>query len=135
MLFADVADALDWFRTAMRERPAEEDLVRSVVAALGFAPTEPRLMVEIADLRTQLLRPDRIEKVYRDRQGLMARELRSLLVERGEDELTAAVRAEVVAGAVFGALLVWTETDEPHDLRELGRLTTAALEAVRPALG
>ncbi|MDP3967490.1 MAG: TetR/AcrR family transcriptional regulator [Nocardioides sp.] len=135
VLFADVADALVWFRTAMRDRPADEDLVRSVVAALGSAPTDPRLMVEIADLRSQLLRPDRIEKVYRDRQGLMARELRALLVERGDDDLDAAVRAEVVAGAVFGALLVWTETHGPHDLRELGRLTTAALERVRPALG
>src|SRR5687767_1899182 len=64
----------------------------------------------------------------------MARELRLLLVDRGVDELAAAVRAEVVAGAVFAALSVWTEAPPPHDLRRLGVLTAAALEQVRPAL-
>ena len=79
VLFGDVADRLAWFATAMRERPADEDLVRSVLAALGSAPTDPQLLAEIARLRTELLSADRIERTFRDRQGAMATELRTIL--------------------------------------------------------
>src|SRR6478735_9894306 len=134
VLFGDVVDRLAWFATALRERPVDEDLVRSVLAALGSAPTDPRLMLEIARLRTELLSADRIERTFRDRQGAMATELRAILTERGESQLDAAVHAEVVAGAVFAALSVWTEGPAPHDVRLLGELTQQALEQVRPAL-
>ena len=118
----------------MRDRPADEDLIRSVLAALGSAPTDPRLMLEIARLRTELLSAERIERTFRDRQGAMATELRTILTERGESPLDAAVHAEVVAGAVFAALAVWTEGPESRDLTGLGDLTQQALERVRPAL-
>jgi AcrR family transcriptional regulator len=134
VLFGDLVSRLTWFRTAMRDRPADEDLIRSVLAALGSAPTDPRLMLEIARLRTELLSAERIERTFRDRQGAMARELRTILTERGESHLDAAVHAEVVAGAVFAALAVWTESPEPRDLAGLGELTQRALERVRPAL-
>ena len=134
VLFGDVVDRLAWFATALRERPVDEDLVRSVLAALGSAPTDPRLMLEIARLRTELLSAERIERTFRNRQGAMATELRTILIERGESRLDAAVRAEVVAGAVFAALTVWTEAPEPRDLAGLGDLTQQALERVRPAL-
>jgi len=134
VLFGDLVTRLEWFRRALRERPADEDLIRSVLASLGSAPTDPRLMVEIARLRSELLSPERIERTFRDRQGAMATELRALLLERGVPELAAAVRAEVVAGAVFAALAVWTESPAPHDLARLGTLTAEALAQVRPAL-
>jgi AcrR family transcriptional regulator len=134
VLFGDLVNRLAWFATAMRERPHDEDLIRSVLTALGSAPTDPRLMLEIARLRTELLSADRIERTFRDRQGAMARELRAILTERGESQLDAAVHAEVVAGAVFAALAVWTETPGPRDLAGLGDLTQQALERVRPAL-
>jgi AcrR family transcriptional regulator len=134
VLFDDVVEGLAWFGTALRARPEGEDLIRSVVASLRSAPTDPQLMVEIARLRTELLSPVRIERVFRDRHGAMAREVRGLLVGRGVDELTAAVQGEVVAGAVFAALSVWTEAPPPHDLARLGELTQQALEQVRPAL-
>jgi len=134
VLFGDLVNRLAWFATAMRERPADEDLIRSVLTALGSAPTDPRLMLEIARLRTELLSADRIERTFRDRQGAMARELRTILTERGESQLDAAVHAEVVAGAVFAALAVWTEAPGPRDLAGLGDLTQQALERVRPAL-
>ncbi len=118
----------------MRARPAEEDLVHAVLAAMGSAPTDPQLLVEIARLRSGLLSPARIERVFRDRQGAMATELREILVDRGTEALTAAVRAETVAGAVFAAVAVWTESPAPHDLRRLGQLTAQALERVRPVL-
>lgn len=134
VLFGDLVTRLDWFREAVRARPADEDVVQSVLTALASAPIDPRLMVEIARLRAQLLSPERIESTYRDRQTAMARELRSLFADRGVEELAGAVRAEVVAGAVFAALSVWTEAPPPHDLHRLGELTVAALEQVRPAL-
>ena len=134
VLFGDLTTRLEWFRRALRQRPAEEDLLESVRHALASAPIDLRLMVEIARLRSELLSPERIERVFRDRQGAMAREVREVLVERGVDELAAAVRAEVLAGAVFAALAVWTEGPGPHDVAALGRLTAEALEQVRGAL-
>ena len=134
VLFDDVGEAFAWFSTALHERPTDEDLVRSVLVSLGSAPTDPQLLSEIARLRTELLSPERMERVFRDRQGAMAREVRALLVGRGVPDLDAAVRAELVAGAVFAALSVWTEAPPPHELPRLGELTREALERVRPAL-
>ena len=134
VLFGDLVTRLEWFGSALRARPTGEDLIRSVRAALGAAPTDPQLLAEIARLRVELLSPARIERVFRDRQAAMARELRTLLADRGTDPLAAAVRAEVVAGAVFAALAVWTEAPGPHDVERLAALTSAALEQVRPAL-
>lgn len=133
VLFADLVEGLDWFRDALRSRPAEEELTQVVLAALRAAPTDPRLLVEIARLRRELLSPERIERVFRDRQAAMARELRQLLVERGAPELPAAVRAEALAGAVFAAAAVWSDSND-HDLRRLGALTEAAIDQVRPLL-
>ena len=101
---------------------------------MGSAPTDPQLLVEIARLRSELPSPARIERVFRDRQGAMAAELREILVGRSTDSLTAAVRAEAVAGAVFAAVTVWTESPAPHDAGQLGQLTAQALEQVRPIL-
>lgn len=134
VLFADLAEGLEWFRTAIRSRPVEEDLARSVYESLRSAPTDPRLMVEIARLRRELLSPERIERVFRDRQAAMATELRALLDERGVPALEAAVRAETLAGAVFAAVAVWSEGAESHDLVALGRVTEEALDQVRPLL-
>ncbi|MFL6158891.1 MAG: TetR/AcrR family transcriptional regulator [Marmoricola sp.] len=134
VLFADLTEGLAWFRQAIRSRPVSEDLITSVLESLGSAPTDPRLLVEIARLRRELLSPERIERVFRDRQAAMARELRQLLGDRGVDELDAAVRAEALAGAVFAAVAVWSEEPDP-DLRVLGALTEQALEKVRPLLG
>lgn len=135
VLFGDVVTRLAWFSTALRDRPVGEDLVRSVLASLASAPTDRRLLAEIARLRSELLSPERIERTFRDRQGAMAAELRTVLVERGVGPLAAAVRAEAAAGAVFAALAVWTESPPPHDLDRLTGLTVDALEQVRPALG
>lgn len=135
VLFGDVVTRLEWFRAALRDRPADEDLVRSVLVSLGSAPTDRRLLAEIARLRSELLSAERIERTFRDRQGAMAVEVRAVLRERGDDPLAAAVRAEAVAGAVFAALGLWTESPGPHDLDRLTELTVAALEQVRPVLG
>lgn len=134
VLFGDLATRLEWFSRALRARPRDEDLIVSVLSSMSSAPIDPQLMVEIARLRSELLSPARIERVFRDRQGAMAAELRRVLSERGTEELAAAVRAETLAGAVFAALAVWTESPRPHDVRTLVALTERALEQVRPAL-
>lgn len=132
VLFADLAEGLAWFRTAIRERPAEEDLTDSVFVALSSAPNDPRLFIEVARQRRELLSPERIERALRDRQAAMASELRQLLVERGIDDLRGAVRAEALAGAVFAAVAVWSDGSEPLEMRTLGRLAERALNQVRP---
>lgn len=133
VLFGDLVTRLAWFNKALHERPADEDVIRSVLAALSAAPIDPRLMIQIARLRAELLSPDRIETTFRDRQGAMARELRLFLRERGTDDLTATVRAEALAGAVFGALTVWNDGTD-HQLADLSLLTEQALELLRPML-
>ncbi|WP_205475088.1 TetR/AcrR family transcriptional regulator [Nocardioides sp. SYSU D00038] len=134
VLFADLTERLAWFHDALRGRPVDEDLADSVLTALASAPTDAHLVVEIARLRTQLLSHERIESAYRNSQTFVAGDVRAVLRERGADDLDAAVRAELVAGAVFAALMVWTEGPGPHDLDSLVRLTADALSRVRPAL-
>ena len=133
VLFVDVTTGLAWIRTSVRERlDAGDDLIAAVMHAIVSPPIDPRLMVEIARLRSQLLSPARIERSFRDAQGVMVRYLREVLTERGGEPLQAAVRAEVVAGAVFAALTVWTESPDAG-LSGLRTITERALEEVRPA--
>ena len=106
----------------MRARPADEDLVRAVLAVARLGADRPAADASRSPgCARELLSPDRIERIFRDRQGAMATELRAILRRpRRPTPLTAAVRAEAVAGAVFAALAVWTESPAPHDLRGWG---------------
>ncbi len=141
VLFIDVTSGLSWFRTTVGERlEAGDDLVAAVLAAITSPASDPRLMLEISRLRNELLSPARIERAFREAHGAMARHVREALMERDVSPLKASVRAEVATGAVFAALTVWTEQPgepgEPGEqsLAELVRLTTEALDLVRPAL-
>ncbi|MGA8254953.1 MAG: helix-turn-helix domain-containing protein [Nocardioides sp.] len=136
VLFIDVTSGLAWFRTTVSERlDAGDDAIAAVLAAITSPASDPRLMLEISRLRNELLSPARIERSFRDAHSVMARHMREVLVERGMAALEAAVRAEIVTGAVFAALTVWTEAPGDHGLAGLVRMTSAALEQVRPALG
>jgi len=135
VLFIDVTSGLSWFRTTVSERlGAGDDLVAAVLAAITSPASDPRVMLEISRLRNELLSPARIERSFRDAHGVMARDLREVLVERGMTTLDASVRAEIATGAVFAALQVWTDEPGQHGLSGLVRLTTEALELARPAL-
>ncbi|CAN5483744.1 TetR/AcrR family transcriptional regulator [soil metagenome] len=135
VLFVDLITGLQWFGPVVRERlDLGDDLIAAVLFAIQAPPVDPRLMVEIARLRVELLRPDRIERSFRDAQGAMARQLRTILWEHGAAPLTGAVRAEIVAGAVFAALGVWTEVTGEHQLGSLLERTKTALELARPSL-
>jgi len=135
VLFVDVTHGLPWFREAVAARlDAGDDVPAAVLAAVQAPAADPRLMLEIARLRTRLLSPDRIERAYREAQGAMAGHLSALLTERGAERLPAAVAAEAVAGAVFAALAVWTESPGRRTLAGLVDLTREALEQVRPVV-
>jgi AcrR family transcriptional regulator len=134
VLFADVTTSLAWFRRSVRDRlGAGDDLIAAVLFSITAPPVDPRLMVEIARLRAELLSPTRIEQSFRQAQGAMARDLRVVLAERGEEALPGAVKAEAVAGAVFAALAVWTEGSDVR-LGALVAATEQALEEIRPIL-
>ena len=135
VLFADLTQGLPWFGAAVAERlDAGEDTVAAVLHGIQQPAADPRVMLEIARLRTRLLSPARIERAYRETQGVMAAHLRALLGERGVDRLAAAVAAEALSGAVFAALTVWTDSSGRRTLAGLVELTKDALEQVRPAL-
>jgi len=135
VLFADLTQGLPWFGAAVAERlDAGEDTVAAVLHGIQQPAADPRVMLEIARLRTRLLSPARIERAYRETQGAMAAHLRTLLADRGEDRLAAAVAAEALSGAVFAALTVWTDSSGRRTLAGLVELTKDALEQVRPAL-
>ena len=135
VLFVDVTRGLPWFRDAVTARlDAGDDPLAAVLRAVQVPAADPRVMLEIARLRTRLLSPTRIERAYREAQGAMAGHLRALLLERGSDRLAAGVAAEAIAGAVFAALGVWTETPGRRTLAGLVDLTREALEKVRPVL-
>ncbi len=136
VLFIDVTTGLEWFRTAVAERlDAGDALDVAVRTAITTPPTDPRLMIEMARLRTQLLSPARIERSFREAQATMARYLREVLQDRGADDaLATAVRAETASGAVFAALAVWIESGGKGGLDRIAVLTRAALDQVKPAL-
>ena len=134
VLFDDVGEAFAWFRTALHDRPADEDLIRSVLVSLAPRPPTRSCSPRSRGCAPSCSAPSGSSGSSADRQGAMAHEVRTLLVGRGVVALDAAVRAELVAGAVFAALTVWTEAPPPHDLARLGELTRDALERVRPAL-
>lgn len=136
VLFIDVTTGLEWFRTAVAERlDAGDPLEVAVGTAITTPPNDPRMMVEMARLRTQLLSPARIERSFREAQATMARYLRDVLVERGAcDGLGTRVRAETAAGAVLAALAHWIESDGEGGLGAIAELTREALEQVRPVL-
>jgi len=135
VLFVDVTHGLPWFRDALAARlDAGDDALAAVLSAVQQPAADPRVMLEIARLRARLLSPTRIERAYREAQGAMAGHLRALLLERGSDRLAAGVAAEAVAGAVFAALQVWTESTSGRNLTGLVDLTREALEKVRPVL-
>jgi AcrR family transcriptional regulator len=135
VLFADLTQGLPWFAIAVAERlDAGEDTIAAVLHGIQQPTADPRVMLEIARLRTRLLTPTRIERAYRETQGAMAAHLRALLAERGADRLAAAVAAEALSGAVFAALTVWTDSSGRRTLAGLVELTREALEKVRPVL-
>ena len=110
VLFDDVVEGLAWFGAALRDRPADEDLVRSVLASLGSAPDRPAADGRDRPAAHGAAQPEPDRAGLPGPAGRDGPEVRALLVERGDRPARRRpCAAEVVAGAVFAALAVWTE--------------------------
>jgi len=60
LLFADYDAGLQWFRTALEARPADESVIDSVQAAVFACPYDVDAVAKIAALRASELDPERI---------------------------------------------------------------------------
>lgn len=138
VLFGDFELRLGWFRQALEARPADEDLVETVLSAIQSFPDDPRLMIEVAKQRESLLSRHRIARYLRELQGLLADEIRPVARDRlhhaADADLRAAVHAEILSGAVFASVQQWSDTPGDRTLADLADLTSRALEIARPAI-
>ncbi len=139
LLFADYT-GLNWFRTALGARPADEPIIDSVQSAIFAFPYDVEAVTKIATLRGGELDPGRvvrhIQEVQADFADAIQTQLqrRSCAVEKTPDaRLRAAVTARCIAAAVFGAMEFWMLGDD-RSLGELARVCHVALESLRAGI-
>ncbi|PWN02614.1 TetR family transcriptional regulator [Nocardioides silvaticus] len=137
LLFADYDSGLQWFRKALAERPADENVIASVQAAIFAFPYDVDAVTQIANLRVDALDPSRIVQHMRQVQSDFAHALLDHLrrrhpdaVERG-DELDLTVAARSITAAVFAAMEVWLHAPV-RSLPELARLSREATALLEP---
>lgn len=65
LLFADFDAGLQWFRTALAARPAEEPVLSAVTAAIDAFPYDAEAVTKIAGLRADELDSERIVRNIR----------------------------------------------------------------------
>lgn len=146
VLFQDYESRLEWFGAALAVRPSGEELLDSVMVAVGSWPDDREILHQVAALRDTVLSPATIENHLRQVQGAFARELEATIrvrlaarrPELPEDrvELLAVVLGNAIAGALLGALEVWTRAGggAPEDLEPITRQALDALVEL-PTLG
>src|SRR5436190_11793080 len=133
LLFADYDSGLQWFRKALAERPAGEDVVASVQAAIFAFPYDVDAVTQIANLRVGALDPSRIVHHMRQVQSDFAHALLDHLrrLHPEGDELGLTVAARSLTAAVFAAMEVWLRAPD-RSLPELARLSREALDVLAP---
>jgi AcrR family transcriptional regulator len=136
LLFADYT-GLNWFRSALNDRPAGESIVDSVQAAIFAFPYDVDAVAKIAALRDHEIDPGRILRHIRDVQADFADAIATQLQRRScataptpDDRVRFAVTARSTAAGVFGAMEVWM-LGEDRSLGELARVCHLALETLR----
>ncbi|GFG87140.1 TetR/AcrR family transcriptional regulator [Mycolicibacter algericus] len=131
LLFADYDAGLQWFRSALADRPPGEPMVESVQAAIFAFPYDVEAVTRIAALRAEELDPERIvrhiRQVEADFADAVAERLRA--TQGPADPLRIAVTARCIAAAVFAAMEVWM-LDEDRSLAELARMCRTALDSL-----
>lgn len=139
LLFADYT-GLNWFRTALDARPADEPVIDSVQAAIFAFPYDVEAVTKIATLRGGELDQGRIVRHIRDVQADLADAIEAQLQERScvgeptpDARLRITVTARCIAAAVFGAMEAWMVGDD-RSLGELARMSHAALESLREGI-
>jgi AcrR family transcriptional regulator len=136
LLFADFDAGLQWFRSALAARPADESVTESVQAAIFAFPYDVAAVPQIAAMRVDELDPSRIVRHMREVQSAFADAVVDHLTRRagraaGRDRLAIVVTGRCVAAAVFAAMEDWMLRDERSlaDLAQVCRDALAALEA------
>ncbi len=139
LLFADYT-GLNWFRSALNDRPAGESIVDSVQAAIFAFPYDVDAVAKIAALRDHEIDPGRILRHIQDVQADFADAIATQLHRRSctpaptpDDRVRFAVTARSIAAAVFGAMEVWMIGDD-RSLGELARVCHLALETLRAGI-
>jgi AcrR family transcriptional regulator len=139
LLFADYT-GLNWFRSALNDRPAGESIVDSVQAAIFAFPYDVDAVAKIAALRDHEIDPGLILRHIRDVQADFADAIAGQLQRRScapaptpDDRVRFAVTARSIAAGVFGAMEVWMLGDD-RSLGELARVCHLALETLRAGI-
>jgi AcrR family transcriptional regulator len=139
LLFADYT-GLNWFRSALSDRPAGESIVDSVQAAIFAFPYDVDAVAKIAALRDHEIDPGRIVRHIQDVQADFADAIAVQLQRRScaneptpDERVRVAVTARSIAAAVFGAMEVWMLSDD-RSLGELARVCHLGLETLRAGI-
>ena len=131
LLFGDYDASLQWFRSALETRPADESVTDAVLAAIQSFPFDPASMYDIAALRTRELERAQVERHIQQVQAEFAMEVEQHLLRQvrptgDEERFVCTVDARCIAAAVFAAVDTWMRADHA-DLGALTRLTELAL--------
>ena len=138
VLFEDHESRLEWFRSALALRPADEPVLDAVRIAVESFPDGREVVAQVAALRSRVLSEAAIDAQLRAAQGDFAfeieRHLKTRLGDGPEAELQAAVMSRAIAGALVAALDLWTRRGggDPDTLRELTREALEILGRPRP---
>ena len=139
LLFADFDAGLQWFRTALAARPAEEPVLAAVTAAIDAFPYDAEAVTKIAGLRADEPDTERIVRNIRQVEADFAVAVESHLdrTHRGvcspDHRLHRTVAARCIAAAVFGAMELWM-VGEDRSLPELSRLCQTALRSLESGI-
>jgi AcrR family transcriptional regulator len=136
LLFADFDAGLQWFRSALAGRPADESVIESVQAAIFAFPYDVDAVTQIAAMRAEELDPVRIARHIRRVEAAFAVAVADHLRQCYEPgaELAIAVTARCIAAAVFAALEDWMFAPDRRSLDELARVSRAALAALQAGM-
>src|SRR5690349_20805520 len=140
LLFADYDVGLQWFRSALAQRSAEESIIEAVQSAILARPYDDWAVAKIPTLRAQELDPGRIVRHIRAVETEFAEVIEQHLGGEDppkpgtDDRMRITVIARCIAAAVFGAMEVWMLGDD-RSLPELTRLTREALQTLQKGIG
>lgn len=141
LLFADFDAGLQWFRSALTARPADEPVIVAVNTAIAAFPYDAEAVTKIAGLRAGELDTERIVRNIRQVEADFAIAVEAHLTRTqggtvpasGDRRLHLTVAARCIAAAVFGAMELWMLGDD-RSLDELSRLCQTALSSLESGI-
>ena len=144
LLFADFDAGLQWFRSALAARPADEPVITAVITAISAFPYDADAVTKIADLRADELDTERIVRNIRQVEAdfAIAVEAHLMRTDRGpggaagpsgDHRLHLTVATRCIAAAVFGGMEIWMLGGDTS-LDELSRLCRTALSSLESGI-